>query len=115
MCVCAYILRHWDVPAPVVVVICFTPAFVVSGFLVARRHGSEQGVAAGAAATATGWGVVFLTTAGFAAVNQSELAGLGWLLFGLAFSPVALMYGVLWGCAGAGIARSLQFLRGHGR
>ena len=113
MCLCAYPLRHWDAPIPVVVVFCFAPAFVVSGFLVARRHGGEQGVGASVAATATGYGVVFLTAASFAAVNQSELAGLGWALFGLAFLPVALFYGVLCGCVGAGIARSLRFLAGH--
>jgi hypothetical protein len=115
MSVCAYSLRHWDAPVPVVVVICFAPAFAVSGFMVARRHGGEQGVAAAVAATATGYGVVFLTAAGYAAVNGSGLAGLGWALFGAAFLPVALMLGVLCGCLGAAVAWSLRFLGGHGR
>jgi len=113
MSVCAYPLRHWDAPVPLLVVICFVPAFVVSGFLVARRHGGEQGVAAGAASMVTGHLVVFLTAAGYAAVNESELAGLGWALFGVAFVPVALMFGVLCGCVGAGLARGLRFLSDH--
>jgi hypothetical protein len=113
MSVCAYSVRHWDAPVPLVAVICFAPAFVVSGFLVARRHGSEQGVAAAAAATVTGHLIVFLTAAAFAAVNESELAGLGWALFGVAFVPVALMLGVLCGCLGAGLARGLRFLSGR--
>lgn len=81
----------------------------------ARRYGSEQGVAAAVAATATGYGVVFLTAAAFAAVNGSGLAGLGWALFGAAFLPAALMLGVLCGCVGAAVARSLRFLGGHSR
>jgi len=113
MSVCAYPLRHWDAPVPLLVVICFVPAYVVSGFLVARRHGGEQGVAAGAASMVTGHLVVFLTAAGYAAVNESELAGLGWALFGVAFVPVALMFGVLCGCVGAGLARGLRFLSDH--
>jgi len=96
------------------VVICFVPAFVVSGFLVARQHGGEQGVAAAAATTVTGYLVVFFTAAAYAAVNQSELAGLGWALFGVAFVPVALMLGVLCGCVGVALARGLRFLGGHG-
>jgi hypothetical protein len=113
MSVCAYPLRHWDAPVPLMVVICFAPAFVGSGFLVARRHGGEQGVAAAAAATVTGHLVVFLTAAAYAAVNESELAGLGWALFGVAFVPAVLMLGVLCGCVGAGLARGLRFLGGR--
>jgi hypothetical protein len=113
MSVCAYPLRNWDAPVPVLVVICGTPAFAVTGFLVARRHGGEQGVAAGTAAMVTGHLVVFLTAAAYAAVNESELAGLGWALFGVAFLPAVLMFGVLCGCVGAGLARSLRYLGGR--
>lgn len=114
MSVCAYPLRNWDAPVPLVVAVCATPAFIASGFLVARRHGSEQGAAAGAAATATGHLIVFLTYAGYAAVNDSGLTGLGWALFGVMFLPVALIFGALWGWTGAALAHVLRIIGGHG-
>ena len=115
MSLCAYPLRNWDAPVPLVMVICFTPAFVVSGFLVARKHGGEQGVAAGTAATATGHVVVFLTAAVYEVVNEPGVAGLSWVLLGLTFVPAALFFGALWGYLGVALARLLRFVGGHGR
>ena len=114
MSVVAYPLRHWDAPVPLVVLICATPAFIASGFLIARRHGGEQGAGAGAAATATGQMIVFLTFAGYAAVNESAVAALGWALFGVMLLPVALIYGAMWGWTGAAIAHGLRFIGSHG-
>ena len=113
MSVCAYPLRKWDVPVPVVVEICFAPVFVVSGFWVACRHGGEQGVAAGVAATVTGHSVLFLTAAGYAAVNLSALAALVEVLFAVTLLPASAMFGLLCGYAGAALARSLRFLGAH--
>jgi hypothetical protein len=104
MSVCTDVLRHWDAPVPLVVSFWFTPAFVVSGFLVARRHGGQQGVAAGAAAEVTAHVVVYLVASAYAAVNESWLSALGSFMTGLAFLPATLMWGVLCGCAGAGVA-----------
>jgi hypothetical protein len=113
MSVSAYALRDWDAPVPLVVTIFFAPAFVVSGFLVARRHGGAQGVAAAAGAAATGYLVVSITAAGYALVNQSGLAALAWTLFGVTYLVAALMYGVVCGCVGAALARSLWYLGGR--
>lgn len=63
------------------------PAFAVSGFLVARRHGGEQGVAAGAAAEVTGHVIAFLAAMLYAAINESWLGALFWFMMGISSCP----------------------------
>ena len=86
-------------------VILFSPYCGLSAFLTARRRGTEPGVVAGMATAATGHAIVFLAAVIYSALTDPWQKPLAWAAFGASFLVVAVAIGLLWGLAGAAVAR----------
>jgi hypothetical protein len=104
MSVVAYALWGKDIPVPLVAMVLCTPYCVVIGYVVARTHEAWLSAMVAAVAAATGNVVVLLFSVGMAATTQPWPTPLLWLL-GVAFLPLPLLLGILFGRLGAAFVR----------
>jgi hypothetical protein len=104
MSVVAYALWDKDIPVPLVAMVLCMPYCVVIGYVVARTHEAWLGALVAAVAGATGYVVMLLFCVGMAATTQPWPTPLLWLL-GVAFVPLPLLLGVLFGRLGAACVR----------
>jgi hypothetical protein len=104
MSVVAYALWDKDIPVPLVAMVLCMPYCGVIGYVVARTHETWLGVLVAAVAGGTGFVVVLLFCVGMATTTQPWPTPLLWLL-GVAFLPLPLLLGVLFGRLGAAFVR----------
>lgn len=98
--------RGSDTPAPLIAVFLFLPYFVLSGFLAARRHGLDAGMAAGTATAVTGHVIVFAGAAIYSAAipTQPWTTALLWVAAGVLLAGFTALVGVFCGRLGAALA-----------
>jgi hypothetical protein len=101
----AYWVRDWDAPIPLIAVFLFLPYSVLSGFLAARRHGVDAGMAAGLATAVTAHVIVFGGTVVYSAATQPWQEPAIWLAIGVLLVGFTALLGVFCGRLGAGLAR----------
>jgi hypothetical protein len=101
-----YWARGWDLPVPLIAMFLFMPYFVLSGFLAARRHGVDAGMAAGAATAVTGDVIVFGGAAIYAAATPSQpwTTALLWVAVDVLVGGFMALVGVFCGRLGAALA-----------
>ncbi|WP_328617115.1 hypothetical protein OHS18_12745 [Amycolatopsis sp. NBC_00355] len=105
MSVSAFPMRHWDAPAPMIVVVLFFPYYIGAGFLAARRGGVASAVTTGAVTALTGHVVVFLATVLYTLIDGTWQGALGWLGIGVTVALATLFLGALGGVAGGLLAK----------
>jgi hypothetical protein len=108
MSVSVYLMRNWDAPGPLIVVVLFFPYYIGTGFLAGRRGGVEAAAATGAVTALTGHVVVFLLTVLYALVNGTWLGALTWLGIGVSLVLATVFLGAVAGVAGGMIAKAID-------
>jgi hypothetical protein len=105
MVVWAYWVRDWDAPVPLIAVYLFLPYPVLSGFLAARRHGLDAGMAAGLATAVTAHVIIFAGTVIYSAATQPWQEPAIWLAIGVLLVGFTALLGVFCGRLGAALAK----------
>jgi hypothetical protein len=111
MSLSAYPMRHWDAPAPMIVIALFFPYYIGVGFLAARRGGVASAVTTSAVTALTGHVVVFLATVLYTLINGTWPGALTWLGIGVAMALATLFLGALGGVAGGMIAKVVKSIQ----
>jgi hypothetical protein len=105
MIIWAYWVRDWDAPVPLIAVYLFLPYPVLSGFLAARRHGVDAGMAAGLATAVTAHVMVFSAAVVYsAAIQQPWQTPVILLAIGVLLVGFTALVGLFCGRLGAGLA-----------
>ncbi len=100
--------RGWDAPVPLIAAVLFSPYYVLSGFLTARRHRVDAGMVAGAATAVTGYVIVVVSTVLYTALTQPWPTLFLWVVLGTTFVLLPLLVGGFCGLLGAFLSKLVR-------
>ena len=111
----SYSHRQDDLLIPVLASLALAPYYGVIGVCWGRSRTIGTAALVGAVTAVAGFGIVVVLAAGYAAVSESGLTALLWLVFGLVFGFTVALVGAFSALVGAVLAHPTSIMRQLGR